>query len=112
MSTLAQRLAELSSAEDFLDFFGLTYDQPVVDVHRLHILKRFHQYLRRDPIPPALDENGEFAWQRGYLERAYGDFVVSTAAQEKVFKVFQDAEGPSVTLESLRRSRAAVATPE
>jgi nitrogenase-stabilizing/protective protein len=34
--------------------------------------------------------------------RAYEDFVRSTPAQEKVFKVFQDAEGGHVGLDSLR----------
>ena len=32
-------LQELSSAEDFLEYFGIAYDPSVVQVNRLHILK-------------------------------------------------------------------------
>jgi len=42
---LDEELAELSSAEDFLEFFGVEYDPSVVHVNRLHILQRFHDYL-------------------------------------------------------------------
>ncbi|HEY0200457.1 MAG TPA: nitrogenase-stabilizing/protective protein NifW, partial [Burkholderiaceae bacterium] len=46
MEDFLQRLKALSSAEDFLQFFGVPYDQKVVNVSRLHILKRFFQYIR------------------------------------------------------------------
>jgi nitrogenase-stabilizing/protective protein len=39
---------------------------------------------------------------RGLLMRAYEDFIRSTPAQERVFKVFQDAEGARVGLDRLR----------
>ena len=42
-------MADLESAEDFLDFFGVAYDPAVVEVNRLHILQRFHQYLGQYP---------------------------------------------------------------
>jgi len=48
MNTLVQRLSKLSSAEDFLDFFGLPYEEAVLNVSRLHILKRFFQYMRQE----------------------------------------------------------------
>ena len=41
---------------------------------------------------------------RSLLQRAYQDFVRSTPAQEKVFKVFQDAEGGHIGLDTLRRT--------
>ena len=40
-----ETLADLESAEDFLDHFGIAYDARVVQVNRLHILQRFHDYL-------------------------------------------------------------------
>jgi len=95
-------LAKLSAAEDFLDFFGIDYDQNVVHVHRLHILKRLNQYLRREPEIAQLDEEQSFARHRELLQKAHDDFVVSTAAREKVFRVFQDAEAKSYPLERLR----------
>ncbi|HEX5786109.1 MAG TPA: nitrogenase-stabilizing/protective protein NifW, partial [Burkholderiaceae bacterium] len=47
MENLLHRLKSLSSAEDFLNFFGVPFDQAVVNVSRLHILKRYFQYIRQ-----------------------------------------------------------------
>ena len=111
MDSLSQRIHALSSAEDFLAFFGLPYDETVVRVNRLHILKRFNQYRQQSlaqataPAETALDEVAQFRHQRQLLQQAYQDFVRSTPAQEKVFKVFQDAGGTQhVGLASLRHS--------
>ena len=56
MDNLIQRLKALSSAEDFLRFFGVPFEESVVHVNRLHILKRFYQYLHRSE---SLAELGE-----------------------------------------------------
>lgn len=107
MESLIQRLKTLSSAEDFLLFFGVPFDERVVQVNRLHILKRFYQYLHQTPGTSTLDDVELFRCQRDLLTRAYADFVTSTPAREKVFKVFQDAQGQqSVALTSLRDSLA------
>ena len=106
METLTQRLKALSSAEDFLHFFGVPFEQSVVHVNRLHILKRFYQYLHREDGLAGLDDVAMFRRYRELLASAYQDFTRSTAAREKVFKVFQDADGSrSVSVTSLRGSR-------
>ena len=102
MNDLTKRMTTLASAEEFLDFFGVPYDQSVVHVNRLHILKRFNQYLRITPGTAEMDDAALFNVCKELLVRAYGDFVRSTPAQEKVFKVFQDQDGRSVGLDSLR----------
>jgi nitrogenase-stabilizing/protective protein len=102
MNDLTKRMSTLSSAEEFLDFFAVPYDQSVVHVNRLHILKRFHQYLRTTPGTSEMDDTALFTVCKELLVRAYSDFVRSTPAQEKVFKVFQDQDGKSVGLDSLR----------
>ncbi len=103
MDPFIQRLKALSSAEDFLVFFGIAFDERVVHVNRLHILKRFYQYLHRADDLGALDEVALFRRYRELLAQAYQDFVSSTPAQEKVFKVFQDAGGTQhVALANLR----------
>lgn len=102
MDELTQRLARLSSAEDFLNFFALAYDAEIVNVSRLHILKRFYQYLRRDTEIAGLSGAELYGRYRKWLAEAYADFVRSTPAREKVFKVFQDQEGKRVSLESLK----------
>lgn len=109
MNDLTQRLTQLSAAEEFLEFFAIPFEQSVVNVSRLHILKRFYQYLRLEKDLGELDEVQMFARYRGLLVHAYEDFVTSTPAQEKVFKVFQDAEGAKhISVDSLR---ATVPTP-
>ena len=105
MNDLTTRLKALSSANEFLDFFGIAYDERVVNVNRLHILKRFYQYLHQAEGLGRLDEVGLFTRYRELLTRAYQDFTTSNAATEKVFKVFQDAGGQQhVPVHKLRDS--------
>jgi nitrogenase-stabilizing/protective protein len=84
--TLDEALAELNSAEDFLNYFCIEYDTAVVQVNRLHILQRFHNYLAKAFLPDV--EDVRRAIYTVLLERAYLDFVQSDALTEKVFRVF------------------------
>ena len=106
MEDFLTRLKALSSAEDFLQFFGIPFDQAVVNVSRLHILKRFFQYLRQQSADlPQDNEVALFSAYRNLLIQAYGDFVKSTPAQEKVFKVFQDVGGRQhISIDNLKAS--------
>ncbi len=96
--TLADALAELTSAEDFLDYFEIPHDPDVVQVNRLHILQRFHDYLAKQAPGLASDKAGDDdsrrAIYRQWLARAYADFVRSDALTEKVFAVLQHAAKP------------------
>ena len=65
-------------------------EQRVVNVNRLHILQRFHDYLSADTGLDALDDEGMAARYHVHLERAYQDFVVSNAIAEKTFKVHKE----------------------
>lgn len=85
-----EELQDLSSAEDFLTYFAVPFDQRVVHVNRLHILQRFHDYLAQaSESMPEGDEPRREVLKR-LLERAYQDFVTSDALTEKVFRVFHD----------------------
>jgi nitrogenase-stabilizing/protective protein len=106
-------LQDLSSAEEFLDYFKIGYDQKVVHVNRLHILQRFHDYLARgrDQLPEALEPRQEI--YKRLLARAYQDFVESDALTEKVFAVFHEAHSHSgnfVALEEVGLRNAGAAT--
>ena len=101
MNDLFKQMATFSAAEEFLSFFNVEYEQSVVHVNRLHILKRFYQYLRQENLGD-LNEVTMFQKYRTLLLRAYEDFVHSTAAKEKVFKVFQDADAKSFTIDKLK----------
>jgi nitrogenase-stabilizing/protective protein len=87
--SLDEELEELSSAEDFLDYFEVEYEPPIVHVNRLHILQRFNEYLEqsRGAMPEADAPKREV--YKKLLARAYQDFVESDALTEKVFKVFR-----------------------
>ena len=82
-----RELEELGSAEELLDYFGIPYDPAVVQVNRLHILQRFHDYIEGvEEMPP--DKATLHRVYAELLDNAYRDFVRSNALTEKVFKVF------------------------
>jgi nitrogenase-stabilizing/protective protein len=96
-SAFDEELAELEGAEEFLDYFGIPYRESVVQVNRLHILQRFHNYLAEAGAPPTELEPR----RRHYadlLAAAYHDFEVSDARTEKVFRVFRMHEPKSVAV--------------
>lgn len=86
-SELELDLDELQSAEDFLEYFSIDYDQNVVHVNRLHILQRFHNYIAEVEALPE-DDAALRTMYKDLLQSAYEDFVKSDALTEKVFKVF------------------------
>jgi nitrogenase-stabilizing/protective protein len=103
-------LDELSSAEEFLDYFGIEYDPAVVYVNRLHILQRFHDYLADvgdEPMTLGTRHNlyGDL------LAAAYQDFVRSDARTEKVFRVFRmrEPQQVAVPLSDLLEQRSSAA---
>ena len=85
--TLDEALEDLSAAEEFLEYFGINYDTRTVQVNRLHILQRFHDYIGKAGGMPQDDAQRRAAYAR-LLQQAYDDFVKSDALTEKVFKVF------------------------
>ena len=100
---LEDLMEELSSAEDFLNFFEIPFDQSVVHVNRLHIMQRFHDYLNQNQEMVdqyAGNDDAMAALYTTLLTRAYQDFVESDALTEKVFKVFK-MQGPQTTFVSI-----------
>lgn len=97
-------MQDLCSAEDFLEYFEIDFDQKVVHVNRLHILQRFHDYLAGVAETPT-DEEALRALYKEKLECAYQDFVESDALTEKVFKVFHmhQPQETFVSLDSLMK---------
>ena len=90
-------MSELTSAEDFLDYFGVRYEPAVVHVNRLHILQRFHDYLDQvDELPDSVQ--AKWTLHADLLRAAYQDFVESDARTEKVFRVFHMHEPKQVSI--------------
>lgn len=98
--TLDEAMEDLVSAEDFLDFFGVPFDQTVVHINRLHIMQRYHDYLGKSGDLDGHADSVRLAVCRQLLSRAYQDFVDSDAQTEKVFKVFRLHE-PQTTFVSI-----------
>jgi nitrogenase-stabilizing/protective protein len=93
MGTLDE-LSRLSAAEDFFSVLGVEFQPEIVNVARLHILRRMGQYLR-DTELEGLDDAAIRDACRAHLERAYADFQRSTPIAERLFKVHQDAIKPA-----------------
>jgi nitrogenase-stabilizing/protective protein len=89
MEDFDEDMEELSSAEDFLEYFGIPFEQSVVHVNRLHILQRFHDYLSAETGLNTLPVADRYTKHKFLLAKAYADFIDSDAQTEKVFKVFQ-----------------------
>jgi nitrogenase-stabilizing/protective protein len=111
MSVL-QDLGRLSSAEDFFAYLDLGFETSVVQVSRLHILRRMGQYLKgseTDGSFEGLSDDDIKALCRSHLEQAYQDFIASSPIQERLFKVHKEAVAPKeepasnfVSLDSLK----------
>ncbi len=107
MNPLLLELDDLVGAEDFLNHFGIEFDQTVVHVNRLHILQRFHDYLAKETLPAT--EAEQTTLYQTLLAKAYHDFVESDALTEKVFKVLKAQGQPQeafVPLENLFKGSA------
>ncbi|MGE5506238.1 MAG: nitrogenase-stabilizing/protective protein NifW [Actinomycetota bacterium] len=88
--TVLDQLAQLSSAEQIFAALDVPLDQAVVDVSRLHILKRFRDLLAGTDLS-SLPDDALHAVLRTALTQAQAEFASGTGA--KTFKVFQQAKG-------------------
>ncbi|ATN37780.1 nitrogen fixation protein NifW (plasmid) [Rhizobium sp. ACO-34A] len=86
---ILDRLRGLSSAEDFFHALGVLYDARVLNVARLHILKRMGQYMVEEDFD-GLPDRVIAARARSTLERAYSDFEATSPLSQRIFKVLKD----------------------
>ena len=87
--TVREHLSKISSAEEFFLYLDVPYDPSILNVARLHILRRMGDNLRKDAAEP--EEADARAYFRAHLSQAYSDFVHSSPLDERVFKVHKDA---------------------
>ncbi|MEO1132963.1 MAG: nitrogenase-stabilizing/protective protein NifW [Cyanobacteria bacterium J06639_1] len=91
MTTPSKSLAQFSllvDAEEYFEFFGLPYDPQIVNVNRLHILRKFSQLAKA--IDGGESEAKLLDGYRQALQAAYAVFVESSGVEQKLFKVFKD----------------------
>ncbi|MEM1292425.1 MAG: nitrogenase-stabilizing/protective protein NifW [Cyanobacteria bacterium P01_D01_bin.115] len=79
---------QLKDAEEYFQFFGLSYDPQVVNVNRLHILRKFSQFVQE--VDTNQSEAELLAAYSQELRNAYDLFLTSNSVEQKLFKVFQD----------------------
>jgi nitrogenase-stabilizing/protective protein len=92
-------LATLSSAEQFFETLQVPFDQSVINISRLHILKRFREVLRSANVDGLAEYEVEAVCRAALIE-AYEDFAEGRGT--KTFKVFKDAHPGFVGLSDIR----------
>ncbi|MCG5548821.1 nitrogenase-stabilizing/protective protein NifW [Halorhodospira halochloris] len=99
-------IAELS-AEAFFEALGVEYRADLVRVYRLHILQRFHDYLRNQQVPADQQEALKLAG--AMLSQAHDDFLNSDPRTEAVLRVYQqqtiDPHTTTIPISAIRRGR-------
>ncbi len=101
--TLAE-FTKLIDTEDYLNFFGISYDPTFVNVNRLHILKQFSLLITEvDKAFSDLSESEKLEKYKLAFEEAYELFKSSSPLETKLFKVFQDVPKNVVLLDDLTK---------
>lgn len=85
--TLAQ-FNQLKDAEEYFEFFNLDYDPQVVNINRLHILRKFAQNVAG--VDTNQSEAQKLTAYEQALRNAYELFTTSSGVEQKLFKVFKD----------------------
>lgn len=111
---ILNRLRGLSAAEDFFRALDVDYDPRVLDVARLHILRRFGELLERHPASDV-DDEATLGRCRKLLRTAYDDFVNRSPlanGEPRVLDVATVARAsglvPATALHRARRDESAI----
>jgi nitrogenase-stabilizing/protective protein len=89
-------LKRLSAAEELFAYLDVPFDVEVLNVSRLHILRKMGMLLRAASTDAAGDEEAVRATFRGHLEQAYAELCEKGPLEQRLFKVHQDAVRPKV----------------
>lgn len=102
---MTRTLAEfetLRDAEEYFTFFGLDYDPQVVNVNRLHILRKFSQAIKTiSASSESLSETEILTQYQQALQDAYTLFLTSNSIEQKLFGVFQRPHDDVVMLDDI-----------
>ena len=91
--SIIEELKKTSSAEDFFTLLKVEYEPQILNVARLHILRRMGEYLFKEDFSSFSDEEA-IEKCKTFLEQAYVDFTKSSPIAERLFKVHKDAVKP------------------
>lgn len=94
---------KIVDAEEYFQFFQLPFDPQVVNVNRLHILKKFSQYMTEiDETYPNIEPQEKLDKYRDALIKSYELFLTSTGVEQKLFKVFNEKPKNVVLLSEIQ----------
>ncbi|NEO31937.1 MAG: nitrogenase-stabilizing/protective protein NifW [Symploca sp. SIO3C6] len=103
MTLRLEEFNTLVDAEDYFKFFKLPYDQQVLNVNRLHILKQFSLSIKEiNKDYPNLEEQDLLNKYRAALEEAYQVLLSSSGVEQKLFAVFQKPKNNVVMLTEIQ----------
>ena len=64
---------KLRDTEDFFDFFGLEFDQKLINIKRFHMMKEYGSLIKKG-LDSIADENKLLEFLKFSLLRVYGDY--------------------------------------
>ncbi|EDX85983.1 nitrogen fixation protein NifW [Synechococcus sp. PCC 7335] len=102
MRTLTKTLSQfnrLKDAEEYFDFFGLSYDPQMLNINRLHILRKFSELVQA--VDKGQSDEQILTDYRRSLQTAYDLFLTSSSVEQKLFKVFKDTPKNVVMLSDI-----------
>ncbi|HTO79343.1 MAG TPA: nitrogenase stabilizing/protective protein NifW [Methylocystis sp.] len=91
--SIIDELKKTACAEDFFTLLKVDFDPKIVNVARLHILRRMGEYLFKEDFS-SFSEEEAVERCKAFLEQAYVDFTKSSPIAERLFKVHKDAVKP------------------
>jgi nitrogenase-stabilizing/protective protein len=101
MTKTIEEFKKLTDAEEYFKFFELDYDPKLVNVNRLHILKKFSQFISEIDSNSELTNEEKLNQYSLALQQAYQTFLESSPQEQKLFKVFKDKPKNVITLTEL-----------
>ncbi|AFY47085.1 Nitrogen fixation protein NifW [Nostoc sp. PCC 7524] len=101
MTKTIEEFKKLTDAEEYFKFFELDYDPKLVNVNRLHILKKFSQFISEIDSNSELSNEEKLNQYSLALQQAYQTFLESSPQEQKLFKVFKDKPKNVITLTEL-----------
>jgi nitrogenase-stabilizing/protective protein len=103
MSFTLDNFNKITDAEEYFEFFQLAYDRNFVNVNRLHILKKFSQFIDEINASSAdLSEEEKLNKYRDALIQAYEVFLSKSPLETKLFKVFNEKPKGIVMLSDIQ----------
>jgi len=98
-------LKKLSAAEDFFRYLDVPFEQGIINVSRLHILKRIGQTLGAGKLDGMADDEARKI-ASALLKEAHDEFSGKSGVEARLFKILKERDpnapkGAFVSFDSL-----------